>query len=368
MSNYEDEYADLMEQLQAERPSAPEPNQQFSDGLRGHLLAKYDKQTGWGIGRLTGAATALALFALVVFVGWYLASSQQPSTLVGSGIETTRPAETADSVNELEVTHTTLRVSRVMDEAYTWNVTIEHWQTADGKYTRTMIINEAGELLHFAQSDGTYLWLSKGINAITSQNRRVLDFSQQARVDYVLLDEVPAFFANVGWDNLGQAVIGTDPDCQTDQCKYERLEEPPALGVDPEAFAAGQYGYGVSLIGTEEVNGHVVDVFRFSYKESGSESEETLLPYHRIAKVDAETSAVISITDFNGNKVLRHIERVAQETIMMAANDFKVLPSSAFAALPKRTPQTFAFEDGFQLIGYALLPDQQGDGLQVNVF
>ena len=95
MNEHEQEFQDLIEQLGAERPSAPEPDQAFTAGLLDRLLGQDgQKENGWGIGRLASTAMALAVLALVVLAGWVLSSSRQQAASSISGTETTRPAAT----------------------------------------------------------------------------------------------------------------------------------------------------------------------------------------------------------------------------------------------------------------------------------
>jgi len=153
MNKHESEFKELIKQLGAERPLTPEPDRAFTAGLRGRLLAQYERPVGWEIGRLANTATAIAILALVIFVGWFLSSSQQPTAISSSGIQTTRPAETAQKTftfeNDLQLVG--YELSRPDSDTSQVQFTLV-WHTAespvDDQYIGFIhLLNENGEVI-----------------------------------------------------------------------------------------------------------------------------------------------------------------------------------------------------------------------------
>ena len=454
MNKHESEFQDLIEQLGRERPSAPEPNHAFTTDLRGQLLEQYEQGAGWRISfsNLMSAATALAVLALVVLVGWFLNSSQQQPTVVGEVIQTTRVAETGDPnkferilfgkdiqlvnfallpnpaesdsgtvqfvvdwqsanritdndfssyggwlriVNEqgelvseviggLEwqpfnegsqaqmkwtdqlpngryqiyagiydqttlknllseegdefvlldtltiapstsiVTHSTLQVSRFVDETYTWNATVEHWQTADGRLNRTLVVDEDGQLDHFAQNDGTRLYIGNTLNPIYSPNRRLQSYFQlnDTAPNRTAAEQAgkPPFYSDLGWDSLADLLVSSELDCSTYEC-IQQMVKPALVSSDLQRNEA--YGWGSSLIATVEENGRTVHIFHIAYND-GLSSEA--FPQYRQVKTDANSLEVVSIQDYDGETLLRSVELISREQVNLPLREFQIVP------------------------------------------
>ena len=326
MNKHESEFQDLIEQLGRERPSAPEPNHAFTTDLRGQLLEQYEQGAGWGIsfGNLVSAATALAVLALVVLVGWFLNSSQQQPTVVGEVIQTTRVAETAVEDTTSNVTHTTLQISRFVDETYTWNATVEHWQTADGRLNRTLVVDEDGQLDHFAQNDGTRLYIGNTLNPIYSPNRRLQSYFQlnDTAPNRTAAEQAgnPPFYSDLGWDSLADLLVSSELDCSTYEC-IQQMVKPALVSSDLQRNEA--YGWGSSLIATVEENGRTVHIFHIAYND-GLSSEA--FPQYRQVKTDANSLEVVSIQDYDGETLLRSVELISREQVSLPLREFQIVP------------------------------------------
>jgi hypothetical protein len=208
------------------------------------------------------------------------------------------------------------------------------------------------------------------INAITSPNRRVLDFNQQDLESFTAnSDQRDPFYGEIGWDGrLVKTLISIDGNCQSQQCVIEALDEPPALGIDSGAYAAGQYSSGGSLVGTESINGRSAEIFHISYKESDNVDHDALSQY-RIAKVDADTFAVLGIADYDGDQVRQSIDLMSQEQVTMSAQDFQEISADALAVMAPEPREAILFENSLQIAGYVLLPESSNqDNLFFTVF
>ncbi len=326
MNKHESEFQELIEQLGVERPSAPEPNHAFTTDLRGQLLEQYEQGAGWEISfsNLVSAATALAVLALVVLVGWFLNSSQQQPTVVGEVIQTTRVAETAVEATTSNVTHTTLQISRFVDETYTWNATVEHWQTADGLLNRTLVTDEDGQLDHYAQNDERRLYIGNSLNPIFSPNRRLQSYFElnTTAPDQTKVDQAgqPPFYSDLGWDGLATLLISSKLDCSTYEC-IEQMVEPALVAEGLQRSQA--YGWASSLMDTVEENGRTVHIFHIAYND-GLSSEA--FPQYRQAKIDANSYEVISIQDYDGDKLWRSVELVSREQVNSPLTEFRIVP------------------------------------------
>lgn len=365
MNQHESEFHDLIEQLKDEQSSTPEPNHHFTDQLRGRLLAEYDKNPGWQLGRLTNIASAIAILALAIFGGWFFSQSQQQPTIAGEVIQTTRETETAVNTTPGNVIYTTLQVSKYVDDTYTWQATVEHWQTADSRLNRTIVTDEDGQLDHFSQYDGARLFIGNTLNPIYSPNRRFRSY-------FVLADDppdinqagTPPFYSDLAWNGLADVLVQTEWDCANEACVIERLYQPP-LGISPDRHASGEFGWGGSLVSSEEVNGRLIDTLIINY----SLQDGVKLPVYRLVKVDHATYRPLAIFDYDGDRLLRSIEVVSQDQIVQPLSLFQIVPESVEQTVLNGYMGIVDFGDiQFTGYGWSVWPSDTPNNLVFDIF
>ncbi len=356
MNKHKSEFNDLIEQLQAERPSDTQPNPTFVANLRSHLLTQHQQkdavspQATRHFSRFTTAATAFALLTIILFLGWFL-TNKQPSDAIGSPIQVTRPA------NETTVdgTHQTWHVTRYLEPTFRWPVTIESWRMPDSPFYRTIMVDEKGVMNSFAQSNGQNYWWGADTSPIYSPNSRTFGWARLDDVQYESTTETELAapfdmpkYDEFAWGMYAMRIVFTKGACQNYDC-LEKLIEPAPIADSPHNPQPAFNSDITSLSRTERLNGRSLRLFTINYTDK---STNTPLPQYRLVKVDADTFEIVQIQDYHGEELLGSIELIENEQVSFAQDFFTVLPAEAQAVIEHDA--FIRFENDIQFSRYAI--------------
>ncbi|MAU01516.1 MAG: hypothetical protein CL608_30635 [Anaerolineaceae bacterium] len=349
------QFDDLIDDLQqsAERPSIPHT---FKTELRGQLLNQYE-QSGfsWGnVRQWTGTAVALSVLAFIVFISWSSLSRQSGAASAYMG--------TVDVPGRDEfIVYDQLRIEAPMwtNEDPGWaEMTAESWQSLDGTFFRSEIVDADGKQRVFVQGDGQFLWRGTYDNSV----ERMETVSLQYFDVYHALAQAegwagnrttPPFYDDVGWDGLVQSILRLDWQCEGAECVNKYLVEPP-LGVNSRGGEYEPYGWGVSLIDTETAaNGRSLTTYRIDYSPNQDGVPDSK---YRLVKLDSDNHTVVEVADYDGETLLRRLERVSHQ-IMTSAD----LPDDQFMLLPPGTGVSYVLPEGRVTAKTTLLAAPNGE-------
>ncbi|WP_420643836.1 hypothetical protein [Candidatus Leptofilum sp.] len=350
-----DQYDDLIDELQrnGERSYAPRA---FKKELRSQLLNQYDQPrfSLANLGRLAGTAVAFAALALVVWFGW-VSLRQQPAAISAQMSSVDVPGR------DEFIVYDQLRIELPMWVEYDagWaELTAESWQSLDGTFFRGEVVDANGKHRVFTQGDSQFLWRG----TYNSRVARMETVSLQYFDVYHALAQAegwagaattPPFYNDVGWGGLIASVLRLDWNCEGGECINKYLVEPP-LDVNSRGGEYEPYGWGVSLIGTETTaNGRSLTTYRISYSpnQDGNASSQ-----YRLVKLDSNNHTVVEVADYDGDTLLRRLERVSHQ-ISTSAD----LPEDQFTHLPANTGVSFVLPESRVLAETPLLTAPNGE-------
>lgn len=340
--------------LRQNPPAAPRPPAQFTADLRRHLLHQYQQPApsrfDW-MGRWLGTAVSLGLLSIAVLSIWFVVS--QGSGTLGIGrqeVVVTRPDKPTDIVyDRLRLLIPAPRTGELVE------VTAESWQTVDGRQFRGQVIDDDGNFYVFAQSDGVQLWRG----TFESPPGRIAHVAQQTLDTLETLDIrgdplpryyiTPPFFASAGWEGLAHTVVQLNWPCTDYDCVMAALNAPP-LGVPMAGSEYDNYRWDGSLLGRETTaDGRSIATLKITYTSEAFGWAES--SQYREVKVDADSVEVLAVTDYDGENILRHLERLERKMVSPAD-----LPADLFTAMPT----------GLELVyrtWEAMVSNTNGDGL-----
>ncbi len=351
------QFDDLIDELKqaGERPSLPPT---FKTELRGQLLDQYEQpRFSWGnVRQWAGTAVAFAVLALVVYFSWF-SLSQQPAAISAQ-------MGTVDVPGRDEfIVYDQLRLEFPMwvelDSGWA-AMTAESWQSLDGTFFRGEVVDANGKQRIFVQGDGQFLWQG----TYDSSVERMETVSLQYFDVYHALAQAegwtgnfttPPFYDDVGWDGLVQSVLRLDWNCDRAECVSKYLAEPP-LGVNSRGGEYEPYGWGVDLVGTETTaNGRSLTTYRIGYSpnQDGNTSSQ-----YRLVKLDSNNNTVVEVADYDGDTLLRRLERVSHQ--LMTSAD---LPEDQFTQLPAGMGVSFRLPQGKIIAETPLLVEPNGEPL-----
>ncbi len=349
------QFDDLVDELKQteERPSLPPT---FKTELRGQLLDQYE-QSGfsWGnVRQWAGTAVALGVLALIVFISWSSLSRQSGAA---SAFMDAVDVPGRDEFIVYDQLRIELPVWTDQDTGLT-EMTAESWQSLDGTFFRGEVVDANGKQRVFAQADGQFLWRG----TYDSNVERMETVSLQYFDVYHALAHAegwagnattPPFYDDVGWDGLVQTVLRLDWQCEGAECVNKYLVEPP-LGVSSRGGEYEPYGWGVSLIDTETTaNGRSLTTYLIGYypNQDGLSGSQ-----YRLVKLDSSSHAVVEVADYDGETLLRRLERVTHQ-IMTSAD----LPEDQFTRLPPGTGVSYVLPEGRTTAETRLLAAPNGE-------
>ncbi|MBK8906239.1 MAG: hypothetical protein IPM53_33985 [Anaerolineaceae bacterium] len=350
-----DQFDDLIGELQNsdERPAAPRA---FKKEQRGQLLNQYDK-SGFSLanlGRLAGTAVALGVLALIVVFSWNSIGRQSGAASAYMG--------TVDVPGRDEfIVYDQLRLEFPMWVALDagWaEMTAESWQSLDGTFFRGEVVDAEGRQRVFSQGDGQFLWRGtydssvERMETVSLQYFDVYHALAQAE-GWTGTHTTPPFYDDLGWGGLVQSVLRLDWNCDRAECVTKYLAEPP-LGVSSQGGEYEPYGWGVSLIETETTaNGRSLTTYRIEYSpnQDGIASSQ-----YRLVKLDSDNHTVVEVADYDGDTLLRRLERVSHQ--LMTSAD---LPEDQFTLLPPGTGISYVLPEGRTTAETPLLASPNGE-------
>lgn len=322
------QFDDLIDELKQneERPFAPRA---FKNGLRGQLLDQYEQSNfSWGnLRQWVGTAVALGVLALIVFISWNNLSQQSGAASATMG--------TVDVPGRDEfIVYDQLRLEFPMwvelDAGWA-EMTAESWQSLDGTFFRGEVVDANDKQRIFVQGDGQFLWrgtYDSNVDRMETVSLQYFDiYHALAQAEgWAGNFTTPPFYDDVGWEGLVQSVLRLDWQCSGSDCVEKYLIEPP-LDVDMRGGEYEPYGFGVSQIGVETTaNGRSLTTYRIDYSpnQDGIASNQ-----YRLVKLDSNHHIVVEVADYDGETLLRRLERVSHQ--LMTSAD---LPEDQFTRLP----------------------------------
>lgn len=349
-----DQFDDLIEELQRS-DERPYPPRAFKQNLRTDLLNQYNQPrfSLANVGRLMGTAVAFTVLALVVYFSW-VSLSQQPTAISAQMGTVDVPGR--DEFIVYDQLRLEFPVWIELDSGWA-EMTAESWQSLDGTFFRGELVDANDKQRIFVQGDGQFLWQGtydsnvKQMETISLQYFDVFHALAQAEGwagDFT----TPPFYNNVGWDGLVQSVVRLDWQCSGSDCVEKYLIEPP-LGVDMRGGEYEPYGFSVSQIGTETTeNGRSLTTYRIDYSpnQDGVASSK-----YRLVKLDSATHTVVEVADYDGDTLLRRLERISHQITTSAD-----LPEDQFTQLPTGTGVSYVLPEGQTIIETPLLTEPNG--------
>ncbi len=349
------QFDDLIDELKqsSERQSLPST---FKTELRSQLLDQYEQpRFSWGnVRQWAGTAVALSILALIVFISWSNLSQQS-----GAASAT---MDTVDVPGRDEfIVYDQLRLEFPMwvelDAGWA-EMTAESWQSLDGTFFRGEVVDANDKQRIFVQSDSQFLWLG----TYDSNVDRMETVSLQYFDIYHALAQAegwagnfttPPFYDDVGWDGLVQSVLRLDWQCSGSDCAEKYLIEPP-LGVDMRGGEYEPYGWGINLVGTETAaNGRSLTTYRIDYSPNQDGVPDSK---YRLVKLDSDNHTVVEVADYDGETMLRRLERVSHQ--LMTSAD---LPEDQFTQLPARMGVSYRLPQGKTTTETPLLEEPNGE-------
>lgn len=351
------QFDDLIDELKqaGERPSLPPT---FKTELRGQLLDQYEQpRFSWGnVRQWAGTAVALGVLALIVFISWSSLSRQSGTASATMG--------TVDVPGRDEfIVYDQLRLEFPMwvelDAGWA-ELTAESWQSLDGTFFRGEVVDANDKQRIFVQSDSQFLWLGHYESSI--DRMRTIDLQYFDVYQALAQAEgwagnftTPPFYNDVGWDGLVQSVSRLDWNCNGSDCVEKYLVEPP-LGVDMRWGEYEPYGWGINLVGTETAaNGRSLTTYRIDYSPNQDGVPDSK---YRLVKLDSDNHTVVEVADYDGETMLRRLERVSHQ--LMTSAD---LPEDQFTQLPAGMGVSFRLPQGKIIAETPLLVEPNGEPL-----
>ena len=335
------QFDDLIQELKqgAGRPSSPSAT--FKNELRDQLLNQY-QQSSFSVanfGRWAGTAVALGVLAIIVFFSWTTFGQRSNAVSAQMG--------TVDVPDRDEfIVYDQLRIELPMwtefDSGYA-EMTAESWQSLDGTFFRGEVVDANGKQRVFVQGDGQFLWRggfdSRAGQMETAALQYFAVFHALAQAGgWAGVSTTPPFYDDLGWDGLAQSVVRLDWDCTGAECVNNYLVEPP-LGINSRGGEYEPYGWGVSLIDTETTaKGRSLTTYRIDYSPN---QDSTVSSQYRLAKLDSNSHAVVEVADYDGDTLLRRLERVTHQ--IMPRGSF---PEEQFTRLPEGVGVSFILPEG----------------------
>ena len=349
------QFDDLIDELKqgAERPSLPRA---FKNELRGQLLNQY-QQSAFSmatLGRWAGTAVALGVLALIVFFSWSSISQQSGATSAYMGI--------VDVPGRDEfIVHDQMRIELPMWTEFDsgWaELTADSWQSLDGTFFRGEVVDANGKQRVFVQGDGQFLWegtFDSNVDRMETVSLQYFDiYHALAQAEgWAGSTTIPPFYDDVGWGGLVQSVLRLDWRCGRAECISKYLVEPP-LGVNSQDGEYEPYGWGVSLIGTEtQANGRSLTTYRIDYSPN---QDGIAGSQYRLVKLDSDTHTVVEVADYDGETLLRRLERVIHQ--LMTNRD---LSEGTFTQLPPGMGVSYILPEGRVSAETPLLASPNGE-------
>ncbi|WP_420627603.1 hypothetical protein [Candidatus Leptofilum sp.] len=349
------QFDELIDELQ-QSDERPYPRRAFKQELRRNLLNQYENPTFSlaNLGRLAGAAVAFATLAFIVWFSW-VSLRPQPAPINAQ----MRPVDVPGR-NEF-IVYDQLRIELPMWVEFDagWaELTAESWQSLDGTFFRGELVDATGKQRVFAQSDGQFLWRGtynssvEQMDTVTLQYFDVYHALAQAE-GWAGSATTPPFYDDIGWGGLMESVLQLDWDCEGAECVAKYLAEPP-LDVNSRGGEYEPYGWGVSLIDTETTaNGRSLTIYHINYSPN---QDGTASSQYRLVKLDSNNHTVVEVADYDGETLLRRLERVSHQ-IMTNAD----LPEEQFTHLPDGTSVAFVLPEGRITANTPLLDAPNGE-------
>jgi hypothetical protein len=349
------QFDDLIDELQRndKRPSTPRA---FKQDLRSQLLNQYDNP-GFSLatlGRWAGTAVALGVLALIVVFSWNSIGRQSGAASAYIG--------TVDVPGRDEfIVYDQLRLEFPMwvelDPGWA-EMTAESWQSLDGTFFRGEVVDAEGRQRVFAQGDGQFLWRGTYDSSVARMETVSLQYFDvyhalaQAE-GWAGIRTTPPFYDDLGWGGLVQSVLRLDWNCEGAQCVNDFLVEPP-LGVSSQGGEYEPYSWGVDLVGTETTgNGRSLTTYRIEYSPN---QDGIAGSQYRLVKLDSDNDTVVEVADYDGDTLLRRLERVSHQ--LMTSAD---LPDGQFTLLPPGTGVSYVLPEGRTTAETQLLAAPNGE-------
>lgn len=319
---------ELTRRLQAARPAAPETPAAFKSGLRTRLLRSYNTQPAAAARPwlpVSVAGVALALVAVVAFFLW-----PSPKAQVASAAELLQQANRhlADQASGAAVIYDRLLLDQEAGMVSRQGMVGELWQSPDGQRFRYVLWSAEGELLYFAQRDGDRLWrsfnnLPTGAEAVSTVYQMTMDQYRQSRLP-AMTEGHNVLFAELstGWLEIDRTLADSGGSCADLFCLLGLAGGNWQCEEGSCSLMAGDTVFAVARLQPDELlaAGRVLHVVAIEYPQR---------EWTRVIKLDAETSALVEIANFDrGNPVdrLQHVERQALAAGAVPAGLFSQAP------------------------------------------
>ncbi|MBK7896990.1 MAG: SH3 domain-containing protein [Anaerolineaceae bacterium] len=349
-----DQFDDLIDELQ-QSDERPYPPRAFKQNLRADLLNQYDQPrfSLANLGRLVGTAVAFTVLALVVYFSW-ASLSQQPAAISAH-------MGTVDVPGRDEfIVYDQLRLEFPMwvelDAGWA-EMTAESWQSLDGTFFRGEVVDANDKQRVFVQGDGQFLWrgtYDASVEQMETISLHYFDvYHALAQAEgWAGTRTTPPFYDDAGWDGLVQSVLRLDWQCSGSACVEKYLIEPP-LGVNSQGGMDEPYGFAISEIGDETTgNGRSLTTYRIDYSPNQDGVPDSK---YRLVKLDSATHTVVEVADYDGDTLLRRLERVSHQ--LMTSAD---LPEDQFTQLPAEMGVSFVLPEGRVTTETPLLAEPNG--------
>ena len=335
------QFDDIVEELKQRvtRPSALDHS--FKNSLRNQLITQHTQPRlslnslwRWG-----GTAVALGALAFIVFLSWTTLSQRSNATNAQMGTVNVPDRNAFIVYDQLKVE---LPVWSEFDSGYA-EITVESWQSLDGTFFRGEVVDANNKQRVFVQSDGQFLWrgtFDSSVNLMETASLQYFDvYHALAQAEgWAGTATTPPFYDDMGWDGLAQSVVRLDWNCIGAECINNYLIEPP-LGVNGQDGEYDDYGWGVSKLEDQTTaNGRSLTsyIIEYSPNQDGIASTQ-----HRIVKLDANSNLVVEVADYDGETLLRRLERTSHQLI--PSNN---IPQTQFTQLPKGMGVSYILPEG----------------------